>query len=97
VQENRHAREPNHEHARMPEALCLYPTRKVRSQPTDEDGHPRTLYNERQSAEDGGGNSLAEKFHKISEVGRRNGVNYGLISGTCINCTSIARPNRQSS
>jgi hypothetical protein len=40
---------------------------------------------------------LAEKFHKISEVGRRNGVNYGLISGTCINCTSIARPNRQSS
>jgi hypothetical protein len=55
VQENRHAREPNHEHASMPEALYLDPTRKVRSQPTNEDGHPRTLYGERQGAEDGGG------------------------------------------
>jgi hypothetical protein len=68
VQENRHAREPNHEHASMPEALCLDPTRKVSSQPMDQDGHPCTLYDQRQGAEYGGRKSLAEKFHRSWEL-----------------------------
>ena len=63
MQENRHACEMNHEHASMPEALCLDPARKVSSQPMDEDGHARALRGERQGTEDGGRKSLAEKFH----------------------------------
>jgi hypothetical protein len=64
VQENRHAREPNHEHSRMPKALCLDPSRKVSSHPMDEDGHSCRLYGERQGAEDGGRKSLGQKFHR---------------------------------
>jgi len=68
VQENRHACEMNHEHASMPEALCLDPARKVSSHPMDESGHSCTLYGERQGAEDGGRKSLAEKFHRSSRL-----------------------------
>ena len=68
MQENRHAREPNHKHAGMPEALYLDPTGKVSSQPMDEDGHSCTLYGKRQGAEDGGRKSLAEKFHRSLAV-----------------------------
>jgi hypothetical protein len=71
VQENRLAREPNHEHSGMPEALCLDPKRKVSSQPMDEDGHSCTLYGERQGTEDDGRKSLAEKFHRSRQLRRR--------------------------
>jgi len=68
VQDNRHAREPNHEHASMPEAFCLDLTGKASSHPMDEDGHSCTFYGERQGAEDGGRKSLAEKFHRSLAV-----------------------------
>jgi hypothetical protein len=68
VQKNRHAREPNHEHASMPEALHLDPTCKVGSHPMDEDGHSGALDGERQGAEDDGRKSLAEKFHKSRQL-----------------------------
>jgi len=137
VQENCHAREPNHEHGSMPEALCLDPTRKVRSHRMDEDGHSCTLHGQRQGAEDGDRKSLVEKVHRswllvqsrtrsfllrqaasspaftgqddcqcdechstreasFPRNAFKNGGDYGLISGTCISCTSIARPSRQS-
>lgn len=64
MQENRHAREPNHDRPSMPQALCLDPTRKVSSHPMNEDGHSRTLDGERQGAEDDGRKSLTEKFHR---------------------------------
>jgi hypothetical protein len=64
VQENRHAREPNHEYGSMPEGSCLDPARKVSPHPMDEDSHSCRLYGERQGPKDGGRKSLAEKFHR---------------------------------
>lgn len=64
MQENRHARETNHERGGLPEALYLDPSRKVSTHPMDEHGHPCRLYDKRQGAEDGGRKSFAEKFHR---------------------------------
>ena len=70
MQENHHAREPNHEQGSVPEALGLNSTGKVSSHPTDEDGHSCTLDGERQGGEDGGRKSLAEKFHRSWQLVR---------------------------
>jgi len=71
VQENRHAREPNHEHGSMPEALCPdHSTGKVSSHPMDEDRHPCTLDGERQAGKHNGRKSLAEKFHRFRQLVR---------------------------
>ena len=70
MQENRHAREPNHEHGSIPEALCLDPTRKESSHRVDEDGHPCTLYGERQGTEDGRRKSLTKEFHRSRQFVR---------------------------
>jgi len=92
VQDNRHAREPNHEHASMPEALCLDLTGKASSHPMDEHGHSCTLYGERQGAEDGGRKSLAEKFHRSLAV--RSLQDEILPVTTTDEFTSIRRPRR---
>jgi hypothetical protein len=68
VQENRHAREPNHERGGMPYPLCRDPMRKVSSRPMDEGGHSCTLHGDRQRAEDRGRKSLAEKFHRSRQL-----------------------------
>ena len=91
MQENRHAREPNHENGSLPEILCLDPTRKVSSHPMDEDGHSCRLNGERQGAEDGGRKSLAEKFHRSRQLVRYDEIHPATTTGEF---TSVSQATR---